>query len=361
MEVSFVVKTNSREYPVCVGKNILPGVGDSVPETADRMIIVTDQDVSDRYLDMIVNGLSNSGVKAVTKVLPVGECIKSLATAEKLYRFLLDNQASRSDTILALGGGVIGDLVGFVASTYKRGMGLIQAPTTLLGQVDSALGGKTGVNMPDGKNLIGTFYQPNAVVADVAVLETLGADDFASGLGEVVKYGAIMDKELLNILMDHRAEILARDPDILSQIVERCLRNKACVVEEDEREEKRRREVLNFGHTIGHAIETCSKHRIPHGHAVAIGMVEEARFAVRQRLLDNQSLNTLVSILEAFGLPTGIPEDVDLAEFGDIILQDKKIRQGLFILPVLIELGRTELRTVDAPRTLIQKQGGEKR
>ncbi|MFW9864450.1 MAG: 3-dehydroquinate synthase, partial [Candidatus Thorarchaeota archaeon] len=279
IEVSFVVKTNSREYPVCVGQNILPQVGDSVSDTADRVIIVTDEGVSNIYLDMIIKGLSNSGVEAITKVLPSGESIKSLASTEELYHFLLDRHASRSDTILALGGGVIGDLAGFVASTYKRGMGLIQAPTTLLAQVDSALGGKTGVNLKDGKNLVGTFYQPNAVIADVSVLDSLHADDFASGLGEVIKYGAIMDRELLDLLMDNRDGILAREPNIMSQIVERCLRNKARVVEEDEREEKRRREILNFGHTIGHAIETCSRHNIPHGHAVAIGMVEEARFA----------------------------------------------------------------------------------
>jgi 3-dehydroquinate synthase len=359
MLVSFVAKTNSRNYPVCVGENILQNIGESFSETTDRVFVVTDDAVPKIYLDSLASGLGNSGIETIAKVLPSGEDIKSLSTAEELYNFLLEHHGTRSDLILALGGGVIGDLAGFVASTYKRGMGLIQAPTTLLAQVDSALGGKTGVNMPDGKNLVGTFYQPHAVVADVSVLESLPEDDFASGLGEVVKYGAIMDKELLEILIDNRNEILRRDPEILSRVVERCLRNKARIVEEDEREEERKREVLNFGHTIGHAIETCSMHKVPHGQAVAIGMVEEARFAVREGFLDDQSLQSLISILLMFGLPTSIPADVNVKEFEDVILQDKKMRQGQLLLPILIELGRTELKTVDGPHNLILQKGGE--
>jgi 3-dehydroquinate synthase len=358
MLVSFEVKTKSRNYPICVGENILPDIGESFAETADRVFVVTDDAVAKIYLSSVIAGLSNSGIESITKVLPTGEGIKSLSTAEEMYDFLLKNRGSRSDLIIALGGGVIGDLCGFVASTYKRGMGLIHAPTTLLAQVDSALGGKTGVNMPEGKNLVGTFYQPHAVVADVSVLETLPNDDFTSGLGEVVKYGAIMDKKLLKFLKDNRDEILRRDPNFLSHIVERCLKNKARIVEEDEREEDRKREVLNFGHTIGHAIETCSRHKVPHGCAVAIGMVEEARFAVREGLLDDQSLQSLISILSLFGLPTSIPSDVDLGEFEGVIRQDKKVRQGQLLLPVLMELGRTELRIVDAPHALIPIKGG---
>jgi 3-dehydroquinate synthase len=360
MLVSFVVKTKSREYPVCVGQNILPDIGESISETTDRVIVVTDEAVSRVYLDPLTRGLKNSGLKAITMILPSGEGVKSLATAEEMYKFLLKNHASRSDIIIALGGGVVGDLAGFVASTYKRGMGLIHAPTTLLAQVDSALGGKTGVNLPDGKNLVGTFYQPNTVVADVSVLKTLPDDDFASGLGEVIKYGAIMDKELLDLLIANRDEILDREPDILSQIVERCLRNKALVVEEDEREEERKREVLNFGHTIGHAIETCSKHKVPHGHAIAIGMVEEARFAAREGLLDHQSLDSLISILSMFGLPTAVPVNMDVEDFEHVILHDKKIRQGRLMLPVLTELGRIELKAVDTPHTIIPRKGGER-
>ncbi|MHA1936803.1 MAG: 3-dehydroquinate synthase [Candidatus Thorarchaeota archaeon] len=359
MLVSFEVTTKSRDYPVCVGENILPNIGESFSETTDRVFVVTDDDVAKILLDSLTSGLSNSGIEAITKVLPSGENIKSLSTAEDMYDFLLKNHGTRSDLLLALGGGVIGDLAGFVASTYKRGMGLIHAPTTLLAQVDSALGGKTGVNMPDGKNLVGTFYQPHAVVADVSVLKTLPDDDFASGLGEVVKYGAIMDNDLLGILMDNRDEILRREPEILSRVVERCLRNKARIVEEDEREEERKREILNFGHTIGHAVETCSKHKIPHGHAVAIGMVEEAHFAVREGFLDDQSLQSLISILSMFGLPTSIPSKVDMKEFEEVIRQDKKVRQGQLMLPVLMELGRTELKAVEPPHALIRINGGE--
>ncbi|MFW9966659.1 MAG: 3-dehydroquinate synthase [Candidatus Thorarchaeota archaeon] len=360
MLVSFVVKTSNRDYPVCVGENILHSIGESFSETADRVFVVTDKEVARIYLESLASSLSKSGIEAIRKVLPAGEDVKSLSSAEEMYNFLLENKASRSDIILALGGGVIGDLVGFVASTYKRGMRFIQAPTTLLSQVDSALGGKTGVNLPNGKNLVGTFYQPIAVVADVSLLKTLPKDDFASGLAEVIKYGAIMDKELLRLLTDNKDAILRREPVILSRIVERCLRNKARIVEEDEREEERKREVLNYGHTIGHAIETCSRHKVPHGHAVAIGMVEEARFAVREGLLDNQSLQSLISLLSLFELPTSIPTDVDLEEFEHVIRQDKKVRQGQLLLPVLIELGNAELKEVDTPQTLIPKRGGER-
>jgi 3-dehydroquinate synthase len=360
MLVSFVVKTNSRDYPVCVGANLLSSVGESFSETAARVFVVTDEEIAKIHLNVLTNGLNKSGIEVITKILPVGEGVKSLSTAEELYNFLLENQASRSDIMIALGGGVVGDLVGFVASTYKRGMRLIQAPTTLLAQVDSALGGKTGVNLAAGKNLVGTFYQPIAVVADVSVLKTMPEADFSSGLAEVIKYGAIMDKRLLSLLKNNRDEILRREPDILSRIVERCLRNKARVVEEDEREEEGKREVLNYGHTIGHAIETCSKHRISHGHAVAIGMVEEARFAVREGLLDNKSLQSLISLLSLFGLPASIPEDFALEEFENVIRQDKKVRQGQILLPVLIALGQTEMKALDTPTALIPRKGGEK-
>ncbi|MFW9798973.1 MAG: 3-dehydroquinate synthase [Candidatus Thorarchaeota archaeon] len=348
MYVSFEVKTQTRRYPVCVGQDLLGEVGHHIGGVADRVFVITDDVISEIHLNPLLNGLNGSDIEAITKILPAGESIKTLETTGALYDFLTENLASRSDTVIALGGGVIGDIAGFVASTYKRGTRLIQVPTTLLAQVDSALGGKTAVNLPDGKNLVGSFYQPHAVVADVCTLTTLSTNEFTAGLSEVIKYGVIMDSELLDILVNSKDEILNRVPGTLALIVERCLRNKARVVEEDEREEGRKREILNFGHTIGHAIEICSDHTVRHGQAVAMGMVEEARLAERMGLLDSESSELLVSMLSMFGLPTEIPSSIDVKELDEIMQQDKKVRHGQLILPVLVELGRTEIKVVES-------------
>ncbi|MHA1904189.1 MAG: 3-dehydroquinate synthase [Candidatus Thorarchaeota archaeon] len=346
--VTFDVKTMTRQYPVHVGQNILGRMHEFIDGKASRVFVMTDDVVSELHLEPILKGLPESEVEVITRLVPSGENIKTLETAMMIYDFLIENHASRSDSVIALGGGVVGDLAGFVTSTFKRGMRLIQVPTTLLAQVDSALGGKTGVNLPSGKNLVGTFYQPHVLVADVCTLKTLSEYDFVAGLAEVIKYGLIMDQELIDILENNRNEILNREPDTIALIVERCLRNKARVVEEDEREESGNREILNFGHTIGHALETVSAHNIPHGMAVAMGMVEEARLAVKMGFLDNQSLDSLIGLLSLFGLPTDIPSDIDVRDLDAIMKQDKKLRYGQLTIPVLVGLGETEIKVVES-------------
>ncbi|MHA2190330.1 MAG: 3-dehydroquinate synthase [Candidatus Thorarchaeota archaeon] len=346
--VTFDVKTKTREYPVHVGQNILGSMYEFMDGKANRVFVMTDDVVSKLHLEPLLRGLTKSDVEVITRLIPSGENYKTLETALMLYDFLLDNHASRSDSVLALGGGVVGDLAGFVTSTFKRGMRLIQVPTTLLAQVDSALGGKTGVNLPAGKNLVGTFYQPHLLVADVCTLKTLSENDFAAGLAEVIKYGLIMDQELIVILENNRNGILKRESESIALIVERCLRNKARVVEEDEREERGRREILNFGHTIGHALETVSEHHLQHGMAVAMGMVEEARLAVKMGFLDNQSLDSLIALLSMFGLPTDLPSDVDVSDLDEIMKQDKKLRYGQLTIPVLVGLGETEMKVVES-------------
>ena len=297
-------------------------------------------------INSALEGLKESHYETISYILKSGENSKTLDSAIALYEFLVENVATRSDTILALGGGVIGDVAGFVASTFKRGMRLVHVPTTLLSQVDSTLGGKTGVNLAEGKNLVGTFYQPHAVIADVCTLKTLSGTEFASGLAEVIKYGAIMDSELIQILIDNKDAILARDPIILSVIVERSLRNKTLIVQEDETEEKGKREILNFGHTIGHAIEICSNHSVLHGQAVSMGMVEEARVAVREGHLDGSALESLIEVLTLFGLPTEIPDDVDVREINETVKQDKKVRFGQLTIPMLVRIGKTKIMVV---------------
>jgi len=344
----FEVNTCTRRYSVHIGPGILSKVGSLIPEGVERIFIITDDVVSNLHLSPLLSSLADSGIEPMAHTLRAGEETKTLDTACMLLDSLIEERVSRSDLVLALGGGVIGDLSGFVASILKRGVGLAQVPTTLLAQVDSALGGKTGVNHHLGKNLIGTFYQPHLILADVSTLKTLSGIDYVDGLAEVVKYAAILDSTLMDFLLDQRNEILQRTPEILAQIVERCLRLKAMIVETDEREESGQREVLNFGHTVGHAIETYTQHEVSHGRAVAVGMVEEAHMAMKMGLLNEQSFGMLVSTLRAFGLPTEVPAGIDRDELASIMQQDKKVRRGQLILPVLVELGRTELRAIDS-------------
>ena len=353
MALTFEVRTKSRCYPVYIGEEIMSQMGSHLDGLVERVYIITDDILSNLYLKPILNSLEHIHVECIVKILPTGESTKTLDTAVTLYEHLAMHLASRSDVIIALGGGVIGDLAGFVASTFKRGMSLVQVPTTLLAQVDSCIGGKTAVNLPFGKNLVGAFYQPNAVIIDVSSLRTLSNDAYIAGLAEVIKYGAIMDSGLLDILRNNRDAILARESSILTTIIERCLRLKAGVVENDEREEKGGRMILNFGHTIGHAIETCSGHRILHGFAVSIGMVEEARYAIKRGILDDQSLESLTSILSMFGLPTEVPTYMNAENLNAVICQDKKVRSGWLMLPLLSRLGKIELTTVVMPHKLI--------
>jgi len=340
------VRTRSRTYPVYVGNDFLRRLNQFVPKESVKLFIVTDDIISDIHLDSLVGGIQNRETEIVTKILPSGERAKSLDTVQHLYKFLAENLASRSDTVIALGGGVIGDLAGFLASTFKRGMNLLQVPTTLLAQVDSSLGGKTGVNLEWGKNLVGTFYQPHAIIADVATLETLPDVQYTAGVAEVIKYGVIMDAQLIELLSEKKDEIIQRDVEAVTTVVERCLRNKARIVEKDETEHGTR-QILNFGHTIGHAVEICSEHSISHGEAVAIGMLEEARYAVRIDALDNQSLEELESLVCSFNLPTVIPSSLSKEDLMDVMRQDKKIRNGGLSLPVPVELGRVEMKVVE--------------
>ncbi|MGM0687117.1 MAG: 3-dehydroquinate synthase [Promethearchaeati archaeon] len=345
IQPSFEVRTRSRTYPIYVGHGILQRMNQILHREAQKIFIVTDEIVSEIYLQPVLNSIQNLDIEIITKTLPSGETVKSLDAAQNMYSVLAENLASRTDIILALGGGVIGDLAGFIASTFKRGMNLVQLPTTLLAQVDSSLGGKTAVNLKWGKNLVGTFYQPHAIVADVATVKTLPDNYYSAGLAEVIKYGVIMDPQLLKLLQKNRQKILDRDAETVTTVVKRCLRNKARIVERDETEHGTR-EILNFGHTIGHAIETCSEHSISHGEAVAIGMLQEARYAVKKGALDKSSLETLRSLLLSFGLPTVIPSSLVLEELKDVMKQDKKVRNEGLLIPLLVELGRVKMKVV---------------
>src|SRR5690606_15921976 len=300
------VDLGERSYPLYIGAGLLSDGGLISPHIkGGEALVVTNETVAPLYLAALCDGLSVA--KLDTLVLPDGETYKNLDTLRQIYDKLLTRRHSRGTTLIALGGGVSGDITGFAAATYQRGVNFIQVPTTLLSQVDSSVGGKTGVNHPLGKNMIGAFHQPVAVVADIDTLATLSDREYRAGLAEVVKYGLIADRDFYQWLKGHIAEINARDRQTLIAIVERSCRNKAEVVARDEREADIRA-ILNLGHTFGHAIETVEQYKgLNHGEAVAVGMVMAADLSARLGWLAKADVNDLRDLLAALGLPVTVP------------------------------------------------------
>ena len=327
--------------PIHAGRRLLSRSALWQEYLTGRVLVVTDETVAGLYLDRVTSVLADHEHTSV--VLPAGETAKTVANWQLVLDALADHGAQRDATVIALGGGVIGDLAGFAAATYMRGIRIIQAPTTLLAQVDAAVGGKTGVNHSAGKNLIGAFHQPAAVIADVDTLATLDARDYRAGLAEVVKYGAIRDPAFFTWLESHAADLNRREPAILAQTVARSVAHKAEVVMADEREAGERA-LLNFGHTFGHALETATAYeRYRHGEAVAIGMALAARLSVTTRGLDAKAADRLVRLLETLGLPVTPPEDVKASELIELMALDKKNRAGEIHLVLLDELGRARV------------------
>jgi len=315
--------------------------------------IISNPLVGALYIDELENTLIKEGIKPYICIIPDGEKYKTLDTIKSIFDMLLKENMDRSAHLIALGGGVVGDLAGFVASTLKRGIALIQIPTTLIAQVDSSIGGKTGFDHPLGKNMIGTFYQPDIVIIDIKKLLTLPEKEFRNGLAEVIKYGITKDVTLFDILEKRQKEILNRDIELLEEIVTRCVRIKKEVVEEDEKEEKGIREVLNYGHTIGHIIETLTGYsKYSHGQAIAIGMVKEAELAGQENLLSKNDLSRIKNLIQKYELPTSIPENIDLDEMRKCVVQDKKVRKGKIRLPVPTGIGKIIFREVECKKFL---------
>jgi 3-dehydroquinate synthase len=264
-----------------------------------------------------------------------GEKSKSIEAATDLWQEILHLGADRKSIVVAVGGGVVGDLAGFVAATFARGLRFFQVPTTLLSQVDSSVGGKVGINLPEAKNMVGAFYQPAGVLIDTATLVTLPLNEYRSGMAEVVKYGVILDADFFAYLESHVAEINARKSDVLAEVVARCCRLKADVVERDEREETGLRAILNYGHTFGHAFESLSGYgKMMHGEGVSIGMCCAARLAQRLGRVDADFVARQQKLLEAFGLPTTVP-NLDRGQILESMRRDKKVQHGnlKFVLP----------------------------
>jgi 3-dehydroquinate synthase len=297
-----------------------------------------------RHAQAVAESLASAGFRVETTTIPAGEEQKSLACVSALYDRLAAARADRKTLVVAVGGGVVGDLAGFAAATFNRGLGLFMVPTTLLAMVDSSVGGKVGINHARGKNLIGSFHQPAAVWIDPAFLDTLPDREYRSGLGEVVKYGVILDPELFSYLESHTAAILARDPEAVAHIVARSCQLKADVVERDERELMGLRAVLNYGHTFAHAFETVAGYGTwLHGEAVSAGMACAALLANRLGLIPAEVVDRQRQLLRAFGLPVTIPAVWDIGAMIDVMRSDKKAEGGRmrFVLPV--RLGEVRL------------------
>jgi len=337
--VRLTVPLKGRSYDVTIGGGVLARADDHLPELPDASTayVVSDREVSDVYFSSLAEAIGRRGLAAVLLLAPAGEEAKSLRGYESLLRQLAGREAHRHDPVVALGGGAIGDLAGFVASTYMRGVPLVQVPTTLTAQVDAAIGGKTAVNLPEGKNLVGTFAQPRAVLADLDALRTLEDRDYRSGLAEVAKYALTLDVELLALLEDDPGPVVARDVAVMEDVVARCVTAKARIVAEDERDEAGRL-VLNYGHTLGHALERLDAFRgRTHGEAIAAGMVFAASVAERRGLAAGITERT-IRLLRTLGLE---PFD-SLPPLEDVLRSlrlDKKYRGGMrFVL--LEDVGR---------------------
>lgn len=328
------VSLTSRSYDIRIGAGVLAETGDWLRDLGftGKVVVVTNPVVGKLYGAALASGLG-SDFSVIKLEVPDGEAHKSLETAGRLYLELADAYAERGTPILALGGGVIGDLAGFVAATYLRGVPLVQIPTTLLAQVDSSIGGKVAVNHGRLKNEVGAFYQPRLVVSDTNTLKTLPAEIFTQGLAEVIKYGVISDGHFFTYLEDNMEKIKARDMNTLEKIVTRSAEIKAEVVSEDERESGRRT-ILNYGHTIAHAIETVSNFKVSHGAAVAIGMVATARISQEMGMMGQEEVTRLAGLIARAGLPIRVP-DLAADSLVEAMGHDKKVNRGRvrFVLP----------------------------
>ncbi len=350
--VRVTVSAAGRPYDVVIGPGVVPGAADHLPELpcAERAFVVADATVSARWLEPLAGALQGRGLAAVHLGVPAGEEAKSLRVYGTLLHQLATQEAHRADVLVALGGGAVGDVAGFVAATYMRGVPLVQVPTTLTAQVDAAIGGKTAVNLPEGKNLVGAFYQPRAVLADVEALGSLSDRDFRSGLAEIAKYALVLDTDLLASLERDVGPVLARDAATLTEVVAASVRAKAGVVAEDVRDQGRRL-FLNYGHTLGHALERLEAFAgRTHGEAIAVGMVFAARLAEALGLAAQGLSGRTVRLLASLGLDAGgaLPP---AAEMMRAFALDKKYAGGVrFVL--LEDVGRPRV-VKDVPKEKI--------
>lgn len=328
-----------ESYDIHIGFGLLKEAGHLLltHDLSQKAFIITDNTVDALYGDTLEKSLANWGINSTRLIVPAGEEHKSLDNAGKLFNQLAESFADRKSPVLALGGGVIGDLAGFVAATYMRGIPLIQVPTTLVAQADSSIGGKTAVDHGNLKNMIGVFYQPRLTISDISLLQSLGEGKFKDGLAEIIKHAIILDKVFFEYLEENIERVIGHDDKVLEYVLSRSVEIKAGIVEKDERDEGVRN-ILNFGHTVGHALESISDFKISHGEAVAIGMVAAAKVSQRRDMLSGTELSRIIRLLERAGLPTRLP-DLNIDDIVRVIHHDKKAIEGNIRFVTIVKIG----------------------
>lgn len=322
-------KTEDKSYEIFIDRNILKNIPSELKKIklAHSYAIISDSNVANIYGKKLLDQFIRSGLKTHLIYFPAGEISKNRGTKVTIENKMLKLGLARDSAIVALGGGVVGDVAGFVAATYNRGIPYIQVPTTLVACVDSSIGGKTGIDTPSGKNLIGAFHQPWRVYIDVDTLATLEKKEIREGLAEIIKYGVIIDETLFRSIDNQIDKIFSHNPELLISIIKRCCEIKGSIVEKDERELNLRK-ILNFGHTVGHAIEKAHDYKMSHGEAISMGMVIEGRIALNLGVFGRSDFERLVTVLRKAGLPTRLPRLADLKMMIDAMKLDKKSRGG---------------------------------
>lgn len=324
-----LIKTEDKSYSIILEDGVLKKIPGIIKEASlgHKFAIVTDSNVEPLYAESLSQEFSKYDLDNKIIAIPAGEQNKSREIKAWIEDQMLEDKFGRDSAVIAIGGGVVGDIAGYVAATYTRGLPYVQIPTTLVACVDSSIGGKTAVDTPHGKNLIGAFHQPWAVFIDVNTLLTLKEKEIREGLAEVIKYGVISDKDLFSFLQDNMDRIFSYDKNALTHIIKRGCEIKAEIVEKDERESNLRK-ILNFGHTVGHAVENLSEYKISHGEAISIGMIVEGKLAVEMGLWNELDLTKLVDLIKKAGLPTDVPDYMDANNIIDAMKLDKKSRFG---------------------------------
>lgn len=354
------VKTDFLEYPILIGKNVHEAVTDHRLTGIIRgrdLLIVTDSNVAPPYSSLFIDLFKQAGSRRISLIeIPAGESSKNSDMLQGIYHQALEHHMGRDAIFAALGGGVVGDLAGFAAATFMRGVDYIQIPTSLLAMVDSSVGGKVGIDLSEGKNLVGAFHHPRLVITPINSLKTLPLRELRCGLAEIIKYGFILEPDLLNLLGDRHCALLQCDLQLYTQIVQRCCALKAQIVAEDERENTGRRAILNYGHTFGHAIEALTGYEsLNHGEGVAIGMVIAADLARDLGMVGDAFVDLTVELIEKFDLPTNARAfNMDAEDILQSILHDKKVKSGKprFILPC--GLGKVKLTTHPTREQVLQ-------
>lgn len=344
VDTSINVSLGDRSYEIVVGRDLLDDTGRRLRQLGytGKVGVVTDTTVNRLYGTRLMRSLKSAGLNAQLTVIPAGERTKTLRWVSRVLDDLVKSRFERSSVLVGLGGGVMGDLTGFAAAIYLRGIPFVQVPTTLVAQVDSSVGGKTGVNHPSGKNLVGAFYQPRLVLMDIGTLKTLPRREWLGGMAEVIKYGVIQDEPFFTYLEQHMDALLEMKEDAISHIVAQSCRIKAAVVAEDERESGRRR-ILNYGHTIGHALETLGRYRtFIHGEAVAIGMVQEADLSRHLGLCPQDVVRRQQTLIERTGLPSRLPRTT-FVDLWNAMQHDKKVAKGRIFCVLPESIGQVRI------------------